>query len=82
VEGDAWRDNRPGFQRLLAEVSMNHVGLVLGLELSRLARSSKDWHHLVDVCAVFNTLLGDQDGLYDPSDGNDRLLLGMKSSSS
>jgi DNA invertase Pin-like site-specific DNA recombinase len=70
--------NRPGFQRLLAEVSMNHVGLVLGLELSRLSRSSKDWHHLVDVCSVFNTLLGDQDGIYDSSDGNDRLLLGMK----
>jgi DNA invertase Pin-like site-specific DNA recombinase len=71
-------ENRQGFQRLLAEVSLNHVGLVLGLELSRLSRSSKDWHHLVDVCSIFNTLLGDQDGLYDASDGNDRLLLGMK----
>lgn len=70
--------NRPGFQRLLAEVSMDHVGIVLGLELSRLSRSSKDWHHLVEVCAVFNTLLGDQDGLYDANDSNDRLLLGMK----
>jgi len=70
--------NRPGFQHLLAEVSMDHVGLVLGLELSRLSRSSRDWHHLVDVCAVFNTLLGDQDGLYDANDSNDRLLLGMK----
>jgi len=71
-------NNRPGFQRLLAEVSMDHVGLVLGLELSRLSRSSKDWHHLVEVCAVFSTLLGDQDGLYDANDSNDRLLLGMK----
>lgn len=71
-------ENRTGFQRLLAEVSLNHVGLVLGLELSRLARSSKDWHHLVEVCAIFDTLLGDQDGLYDACDGNDRLLLGMK----
>ena len=71
-------DNRPGFHHLLAEVSMDHVGLVLGLELSRLSRSSRDWHHLVDVCAVFNTLLGDQDGLYDANDSNDRLLLGMK----
>ena len=71
-------DHRLGFQRLLAEVSLQHVGLVLGLELSRLARSSKDWHHLVEVCAIFNTLLGDQDGIYDASDGNDRLLLGMK----
>ena len=70
--------NRFGFQRLLAEVSMDHVGIVLGLELSRLSRSSKDWHHLVEVCAVFNTLLGDQDGLYDANDSNDRLLLGMK----
>lgn len=71
-------DNRPGFQRLLAEVSLDHAGLILGLELSRLSRSSKDWHHLVEVCAVFNTLLGDQDGLYDANDSNDRLILGMK----
>jgi DNA invertase Pin-like site-specific DNA recombinase len=70
--------DRPGFQYVLAEVSMDHVGIVLGLELSRLSRSSKDWHHLVEVCAVFNTLLGDQDGLYDANDSNDRLLLGMK----
>lgn len=70
--------NRGGFQRLLAEVSMNHVGLVLALELNRLSRSSTDWHHLIDVCSVFNTLLGDQDGIYDASDSNDRLLLGMK----
>ena len=57
---------------------MDHAGLVLGLELSRLARSCKDWHHLVEVCAVFGTLLYDQDGIYDPNDSNDRLLLGMK----
>lgn len=69
---------RPGFQHVLSEVSMDHVGIVLGLELNRLSRSSKDWHHLVEVCAVFNTLLGDQDGLYDANDSNDRLLLGMK----
>jgi DNA invertase Pin-like site-specific DNA recombinase len=71
-------DNRAGFQRLMAEVSLNHVGAVLGLELSRLSRSNKDWHQLVDVCGIFNTLLCDQDGVYDASDGNDRLLLGMK----
>jgi DNA invertase Pin-like site-specific DNA recombinase len=71
-------ENRNGFQRLLTEVTMDHVGLVLGLELSRLARSCKDWHHLVEVCAVFNTLLYDQDGIYDANDSNDRLLLGMK----
>ena len=71
-------ENRSGFQRLLTEVTMDHAGLVLGLELSRLARSCKDWHHLVEVCAVFDTLLYDQDGIYDANDSNDRLLLGMK----
>jgi DNA invertase Pin-like site-specific DNA recombinase len=71
-------ENRDGFQRLLTEVTLDHVGLVLGLELSRLARSCKDWHHLVEVCAVFDTLLYDQDGVYDANDSNDRLLLGMK----
>ena len=71
-------ENRSGFQRLLTEITMDHVGLVLGLELSRLARSCKDWHHLVEVCAVFDTLLYDQDGVYDANDSNDRLLLGMK----
>ena len=71
-------ENRDGFQRLLTEVTLDHVGLVLGLELSRLARSCKDWHHLVEVCAVFDTLLFDQDGVYDANDSNDRLLLGMK----
>jgi DNA invertase Pin-like site-specific DNA recombinase/transposase-like protein len=71
-------DDRSGFQRLMTEVSLNHVGIVLGLELSRLSRSNKDWHQLIDVCAIFNTLLCDQDGVYDPLDSNDRLLLGMK----
>jgi DNA invertase Pin-like site-specific DNA recombinase len=61
-------------------VTLGHVGLVLGLEMSRLARSSKDWHHLLELCAVFGALLGDQDGVYDPIDSNDRLLLGLKSS--
>ena len=70
--------SRLGFQRLLAEVTMDHVGLVLGLEMSRLSRSSKDWHHLLEVCALFGTLLADQDGVYDPHDSNDRLLLGLK----
>ncbi|HEV8060524.1 MAG TPA: recombinase family protein [Gemmataceae bacterium] len=71
-------DHRAGFQRLLAEVTMDHVGLILGLEMSRLARSNKDWHHLLELCALFGTLLADQDGVYDPSDPNDRLLLGLK----
>ncbi len=69
---------RLGFQHLLAEVTMDHVGLVLGLELCRLSRSSKDWYHLVEVCGVFGVLLGDQDGLYDPNDVNDRLVLGLR----
>jgi DNA invertase Pin-like site-specific DNA recombinase len=71
-------DNRSGFQRLMTEVSLNHVGIVLGLELSRLSRSNKDWHQLIDVCGIFHTLLCDQDGVYDALDSNDRLLLGMK----
>jgi DNA invertase Pin-like site-specific DNA recombinase len=71
-------EGRPGFQRLLAEVGLDHVGLVLGLEMSRLARSCKDWHQLLELCGVFRTLLADGDGLYDPTDYNDRLLLGLK----
>jgi len=79
-QGKSGRDaaHRSGFQRLLSEVTLGHVGLVLGLEMSRLARSSKDWHHLLELCALFGSLLGDQDGVYDPVDSNDRLLLGLK----
>ena len=69
---------RPGFQRLVAEVSLGHVGLVLGVEMSRLARSCRDWHQWLEVCGLFGTLLGDLDGIYDPSNYNDRLLLGLK----
>jgi DNA invertase Pin-like site-specific DNA recombinase len=69
---------RLGFQRLLAEVSLDHVGLILGLEMSRLARSNKDWHQLLELCAIFRTLLADADGLYDPTNYNDRLLLGLR----
>src|SRR5919197_3552355 len=69
---------RSGFQRLVAEVSLAHVGIILGLEMSRLARSNRDWHQLLEVCAVFGTLIGDLDGIYDPADYNDRLLLGLK----
>ena len=71
-------EGRPGFQRLVAEVGLDHVGLVLGLEMSRLSRSSRDWHQLLEVCAIFGTLIGDLDGLYDPTTYNDRLLLGLK----
>ena len=70
--------HRGGFQRLLAEVSSDAVGLVLGLEMSRLARSCKDWHALLELCAIYQTLLADSDGTYDPGDHNDRLLLGLK----
>jgi DNA invertase Pin-like site-specific DNA recombinase len=70
--------DRSGFQRLLAEVTLDHVGLVLGLEMSRLARANSDWHHLIETCALFGTLLADQDGIYDAHDPNDRLLLGLK----
>lgn len=71
-------EHRTGFHRLLAEVSMRHVGLIMGLEMSRLARSSRDWHHLLEMCALFGAILGDEDGIYNPSDSNDRLLLGLK----
>ncbi len=70
--------DRAGFQRLVSEVSLNHVGLILGVEMSRLARSSKDWHQLLEICAIFGTLISDLDGVYDPADYNDRLLLGLK----
>lgn len=70
--------DRPGFQRLVAEVTLGHVGLVLGLEASRLARSNQDWHQLFELCAVFDTLLADEDGVYDARDPNDRLILGLK----
>lgn len=70
---------RLGFQRLVSEVGLNHVGLILGVEMSRLARSSKDWHQLLEICALFGTLIGDLDGIYDPSQYNDRLLLGLNS---
>lgn len=69
---------RSGFQRLLSEVSSDRVGLILGLEMSRLARSCKDWHALLELCSIYRTLLADADGLYDPSQYNDRLLLGLK----
>jgi DNA invertase Pin-like site-specific DNA recombinase len=70
--------DRLGFQHLVAEVGLGHVGLVMGLEVSRLARSSLDWHHLLEICALTGTLILDEDGLYDPATFNDRLLLGLK----
>src|SRR5262249_13370822 len=79
-QGKSGRDaqQRTGFQRLLSEVTLGHVGLVLGLEMSRLARSSKDWHQRLELCALFGALLADQDGVYDPRDSKYRCLLGLK----
>lgn len=71
-------EGRLGFQRLVAEVGLGNVGLVLGVEMSRLARSCRDWHQLLEICALFDTLIADVDGVYDPSHFNDRLLLGLK----
>ena len=70
--------DRAGFQKLVAEVSMGRVGIVLGLEVSRLARNCADWHRLLELCALADTLILDEDGLYDPRQFNDRLLLGLK----
>ncbi|AQQ09885.1 hypothetical protein L21SP3_01705 [Sedimentisphaera cyanobacteriorum] len=70
--------DREGFQKLVADVGMGKAGIVLGLEVSRLARNSSDWHRLLEICALTDTLILDEDGLYDPSHFNDRLLLGMK----
>ena len=70
--------DREGFQRLVAEVGMGHAGVVLGLEVSRLARNSMDWHRLLEICALTSTLICDEDGVYDPAHFNDRLLLGLK----
>ncbi len=70
--------DREGFQKLVTEVTMGRAGIVLGLEVSRLARNSTDWHRLLELCAFRNTLILDEDGIYDPSQFNDRLLLGLK----
>lgn len=70
--------DREGFQQLVAAVGLGEVGVVLGLEVSRLARSSSDWHRLLEICALSDTLILDEDGLYDPAHFNDRLLLGLK----
>jgi DNA invertase Pin-like site-specific DNA recombinase len=70
--------DREGFQRLVTEVSLGRAGIVLGLEVSRLARNSMDWHRLLEICALSDTLILDEDGVYDPAHFNDRLLLGLK----
>lgn len=70
--------DREGFQRLVTEVGLGRAGIVMGLEVSRLARNSSDWHRLLEICALTDTLVLDEDGLYDPAHFNDRLLLGLK----
>jgi DNA invertase Pin-like site-specific DNA recombinase len=70
--------DREGFQRLVTEVGLGRAGIVMGLEVSRLARNSTDWHRLLEICALAGTLILDEDGIYDPAHFNDRLLLGLK----
>src|SRR4029450_5791541 len=73
---------RTGFQRLVAEVSLGRVGAVFGLEVSRLARNNRDWYQLLDLCGLMNTLIVDAEGVYDPRQLNDRLLLGLNGTDS
>lgn len=70
--------HRNGFARMTAEVALKHVGIILGLEVSRLARNNSDWYRLLDLCSMTDTLIGDADGVYNPALFNDRLLLGLK----
>ncbi len=70
--------NREGFQMLVADVSMRKVGAIFALEASRLSRSCTDWHRLLELCALTETLIIDEDGCYNPADFNDQLLLGLK----
>jgi DNA invertase Pin-like site-specific DNA recombinase len=71
----SWRE---GFQHLVSDVGMGRAGIVMGLEVSRLARNNADWHRLLEICALADTLILDEDGVYDPANFNDRLLLGLK----
>jgi len=77
-QSGAAASDRSGFQRLVAEVGLGRVGLVMGLNVSRLARNNADWHRLLEICGLAGTLIVDEDGIYDPNQFNDRLLLGLK----
>lgn len=77
VSGSGFAE-RSGFARLTAEVALGHVGIVFGLEVSRVARNNADWYRLFDLCSITDTLVGDSDGLYHPALFNDRLVLGLK----
>src|SRR3989442_5595857 len=70
--------NRSGFTRMTSEVALGRVGIILGLEVSRLARNNADWYRLLDLCGITDTLIGDSDGVYHPALFNDRLVLGLK----
>ena len=70
-------DGRDGFQRLVADVGLGQVGIVVGIEVSRLARRNADWYGLLDLCALTDTLIADYDGIYHPGPHNDRLVLGL-----
>ncbi len=74
----ATTQGRGGFARMTAQVALGHVGILLGLEVSRLARNNADWYRLLDLCGITDTLIGDADGVYDPNVFNDRLILGLK----
>ena len=69
---------RDGFQQLVSEVALGKAGMIMGLEVSRLARNCADWHRLMELCEIGSTLILDEDGLYDPATFNDKLLLGLK----
>ena len=71
-------DKRSGFARMTSEVALGHVGIILGLEVSRLARNNADWYRLLKLCGLTDTLIGDNEGVYHPALFNDRLLLGLK----
>ena len=71
-------EGRESFQKLVADVGLGKIGIIIGYEVSRLARNNADWHRLLELCALFDTLIGDSDGIYHPRDFNDRLLLGLK----
>lgn len=78
-QSGASADRREGFQTLITDVSLGRAGIVMGLEVSRLARNNADWHRLLEICALADTLILDEDGIYDPAHFNDRLLLGLNS---
>jgi DNA invertase Pin-like site-specific DNA recombinase len=74
----AYASGREGFQKLVADVGLRKIGIIMGYEVSRLSRNCADWHQLLELCGVFDTLLADTDGIYHPRDFNDRLILGLK----